>query len=468
MKMLLMKFCSLLVIALGVLLLVWALGLTPITEPLWMYYGQLMANESVPPIVVQVLVAAVLLVLGLIAFLPGGNPRSLRRAVVIPTEHGQVAVQLDALRPVLLKVLRRMPEVRKVKLSIKPPRGKKKAIVTAFVSLRQQAKLDLRQHVDLITQHIAETAVKLLGIENLVDIEVFVDGIKVDAKAAAREVLASAEQFETRLLAQTAPAVPGVLGYDAPAVAASAMAELPAKADKVDEELAEDYASEAEELYEEADIEAEEEEAALEEEEAADENEGKAASKEADYASGDDFIPAFIESENAPPLPPIDPDNHSTPSDATVNNYDSDPEYVLPPMNEQEVPLNLAEADISSALDPADIFSGENAIPLPHEEVQGAHADAEESADPLGDAMQEDEDVTRIPAQQGTPFEALSVETEAIPEAVEIHVGDDEPVEDASPGMSLADVEDIPAPPELPAEPDSEAPVPSRKRWSFF
>lgn len=455
MKMLLMKFCSLLVIALGVLLLVWALGLTPITEPLWMYYGQLMANESVPPIVVQVLVAAVLLVLGLIAFLPGGNPRSLRRAVVIPTEHGQVAVQLDALRPVLLKVLRRMPEVRKVKLSIKPPRGKKKAMVTAFVSLRQQAKLDLRQHVDLITQHIAETAVKLLGIENLVDIEVFVDGIKVDAKAAAREVLASAGQFETRLLAQTAPAVPGVLGYDAAAVGASAMAELPAKADEMEEEQADEYASEAEELYEEADIEAEEEE-------------GAAESKEVDYASGDDFVPAFIESENAPPLPPIDPDNHSTPSDATVNNYDSDPEYVLPPMNEQEVPLNLAEADISSALDPADIFSGENAIPLPHEEVEGAHADAEESADPLGDAMQEDEDVTRIPAQQGTPFEALSVETEAIPEAVEIHVGDDEPVEDASPGMSLADVEDVPAPPELPAEPDSEAPVPPRKRWSFF
>lgn len=433
MKTLLMKLCSLLVLALGALLLAWALRLTPVTEPLWKYYTEFMSGETVSPMVVQVIAAAVLLVLGFIAFLPSGNPRSLRRAVLVPSEHGQVAVQLDALRPVLLKVLRKMPEVRKVKLAIKPPRGKKKAVVTAFVSLRQQANLDLRQHVDIITQHIAETAVKLLGIANLVDIEVFVDGIKVDAKAAAQAVLASKESFETRLLAQAAPVAAGALAYEAATTNNPAPAEtaIQLTATAQEEEVEEDEV--AEEVEQDTAEEYDQDEAITEE---------LAEEEEELIASGEELIPAFVESENAPPLPPIDPDALVTPIEATHNAFDSDAGYVLPPMSEQEAALNPKPGDES---DPDALE--ESAIA---EHVSDAHESGLELNDPLAEALWEDDEATAIPEGDVSGLEEAEVETIGL-----------EPMDATEPaagteGASPSD-EEPPLPPEAP-----------RKRWSFF
>lgn len=435
MKTLLMKLCSLLVLAMGALLLAWALRLTPVTEPLWGYYTEFMSGETVSPMVVQVIAAAVLLVLGLIAFLPSSNPRSLRRAVLVPSEHGQVAVQLDALRPVLLKVLRKMPEVRKVKLAIKPPRGKKKAVVTAFVSLRQQANLDLRQHVDIITQHIAETAVKLLGIANLVDIEVFVDGLKVNAKAAAQAVLSSKESFETRLLAQAAPVAAGALAYEAAATVNPA----PEEAAIVPASTAREEGPEEDELAKDVD-----QDAAGEHDQDEALHEALAEEEEELIASGEELIPAFVESENAPPLPPIDPEALVTPTEATHNAFDSDAGYVLPPMSEQEEALNPRPGDES---DPDALE--ESAIA---EHISDAHEAGLALNDPLAEASREAEEAAAIPegdlgGEEEAEVQTIGLEpmdaTESAPEA-------------EAEGASPTD-EEPPLPPEAP-----------RKRWSFF
>lgn len=415
MKLFLMKLCSLLVVLQGALLLAWYLGLAPVNEIFVKYYSQLLQNGTLPPLAVEVLVCAVLIVVGFVAFLPGRPSRSLRRSVVIKTEHGQVAVQLEALRPALMKVLRRMPEVRKVKLEIKPVKGRGKAHIIAHVSLRQQASLNVSQHVDLITQHIAETAVKLLGLENLVEIDVIVDGIKVNAKMAAREVLSSAEHFRARIAAEeiSGTATAALAGGVAAIAATEA---LPAPADTHPVEM------EALELKRPL-HEYEEESAGWEEGEDADEEE-------------------MLDAVDPGSLPPLNMD----PSDsgATFNSDTEDTAYALPPLSEQDAPIEVAEVDEPDATTP--VF--ENAVEqedVEQEDVEeGEEADTDTEVDPFVNAFGDEE------------AEAPTLSAPSDDEAVVI-----EPMGD---GAEEAPEEVIPEA----IEGNNEPGVAEKKRWGFF
>ena len=390
MKLFLMKLCSLLVVVQGALLLAWYLGLAPVNELFVKYYGQLLQNGTLPPLVVEVAVCSVLIVVGFVAFLPGGPSRSLRRSVVIKTDHGQVAVQLEALRPALMKVLRRMPEVRKVKLEIKPVKGRGKAHVIAHVWLRQQASLNVSQHVDLITKHIAETTVKLLGLDNLVDIDVIVDGIKVNAKLAAREVLSNAEGLRARIAAEE------VMGLTTAAIAATGA--LPAPAEIAPVEM------DALELTRPlSDYEDDEEDPNIPE----------------DDGEEEELLDA-VDPGNLPPL------NMDSSGGATDNSDPDDHGYALPPLSEQAIPVDVAEPE--DAVETAPVFLDA----VEQEEETQAEAEVDPFANAFGEqeaeaptltalsALADDEDVVMQPMGD----EPASTPEEVIPESVE---GNSEP-----------------------------------------
>ena len=418
MKLLLMKVCSVLVLVQGALLLAWYLGVAPINEYVVRYYGELMQNDMVQPLLIQVMVCAVLIVVGLIAFLPSLPNRSLRRSVVIATEHGQVAVQLEALRPALMRVLRKMPEVRKVKLELKPTKGRHKARIIAHISLRQQASLDVRQHVDLVTQHIADTTLKLLGLENLADIEVIVDGIKVDSKLVAREVLSNAQQLRARLAAEDVAVL--TAGITASAATATATAiEMDALPERPEPLRFED---EDEDVVALLDDEQEEIES--------------------------------LDSLDSGALPPINP----VPSD-TGATFESDG-YSLPPLSEQELPVEVEEE------------AEEETAPVFAQAIE--QAEVEEVEDEVESELVEEAEysATLTPAEAEDPFAFAYTEEEAedtVPALTPLP-DDDEPVEPEhqfeelapAPIREEAVIEEAP----LPDNDDpGEAP---KKRWSFF
>jgi len=403
MKLFLMKLCSLLVVLQGALLLAWYLGLAPVNEYVVRYYGQLLQNETVPPLVVEIVVCAVLITLGLVAFLPGGRSRSMRRSVVIKTEHGQVAVQLEALRPALMKVLRRMPEVRKVKLEIKPVKGRGKAHVIAHVWLRQQASLNVSQHVDLITRHIAETTVKLLGLEHLVEIDVIVDGIKVNAKLAAREVLSNADQLRARIAAEevsTSNTTAALAGGAAAIVATEA---LPAPAEIAPVEM--DALELTRPLHEYDDDEADTDASVLLE----------------DDTEEEELLDA-VDPGNLPPL------NMDSSGGATFNSDADDSAYALPPLSEQEIPVELAEPEEEEA-ETAPVFP--DAVEQEDDSEPEAPAPAADEADLEAD-----------------PFAAIEETTEEVEES------DEEP--ELEPELESGSQE-------LPQPVEEE-----KKRWGFF
>ncbi len=377
MKLFLMKICSLLVVLQGALLLAWYLGLAPVNEYVVRYYGQLLQNETIPPLVVEIVVCAVLITVGLVAFLPGGRDRSLRRSVVIKTEHGQVAVQLEALRPALMKVLRRMPEVRKVKLEINPVKGRGKAHVIAHVWLRQQASLNVSQHVDLITRHIAETTVKLLGLDHLVEIDVIVDGIKVNAKLAAREVLSDAEQLRARIAAEDVSTATAVALTGGGVAAIAATESLPAPAEIAHVEM--DALELTRPLHEYEDDEVDADASVLIE----------------DDSEEEELLDA-VDPGNLPPL------NMESSGGATFNSDTDDSAYALPPLSEQEIPVEVAEPEEEEA-ETAPVFPDaveqeediEPEAPSPAEDESNVEADPfatiDETAKEVEEASEEPE-----------------------------------------------------------------------------
>lgn len=316
MKLFLMKLCSLLVLLQGCLLLAWFLNLAPLTEPLRNLYSQALVASPVPPLTLQILLAAAFAVIGLVAFLPRFSGGSMRRAVIIPTEHGNVAVQLEALRPALLKVLRKMPEIRKVRLRLKPTKGRGKVHIVAHIQLKQQASLDVRQHVDIVAAHIADSTVRLLGLENMAEVEVVVDGINVNAKAAAKAVQEEAQSFRAHLASHAKTeelalaAATAAAALDSVAVAAHADDTATPFA-RLDEGREAAPAPAEPEPY----VEWKDED-------------------EAEDAVATPLDTPATQSENLEPLADMDLPEAST--EATINREDGDVSYSFPPLSEQE------------------------------------------------------------------------------------------------------------------------------------
>jgi hypothetical protein len=320
MKLFLMKLCSLLVLIAGALLLAWGLGISPVIEPVMRGYAQVVQADTLPPRWLEIIIAASLMVLGAVAFLPRLSGPSMRRTLRIPTEHGNVAVQLEALRPALLKVLRKMPEIRKVRLNLKPSKARDKVHIIAHIALRQDASLDVQHHVDIVAAHIAESTVRLLGLENMAEVEVIVDGINVNARAAAKAVQEEAQNFRAHLASHAKTEELAVA-----AASAAAALDHVAVAAQHNEEAA---------PFAQLDAQAESDAPQGEEEPYVEWNEEDA---DTDATAETPGVP----SENVELL--AEADLPAMGDEPTINRDDSDVSYALPPLSEQEE--DEAEAD---------------------------------------------------------------------------------------------------------------------------
>ncbi len=134
------------------------------------------------------IIAGILLVLvGLYGFLPK-MPSRKGGTITFKGANGDIVLQLKPVQQVLLKMMRRMPEVYSIKLQVRPDKDGKRALITADVVLKNCAALGARHCAKIVAECISSTARNLLGLEDLTAVQVNVSGIHLDATATGKQV----------------------------------------------------------------------------------------------------------------------------------------------------------------------------------------------------------------------------------------------------------------------------------------
>ncbi len=203
MKLFILKLLSLVVAVVGCVSLIFALGLADIPE-VKPYLDQIPAilsdlQSKLPKelaflkevLTVQGLWftgSIVALVFGIYGFSPKSRKWRKPKKISYTGPHGEVQIQLDTVEQSLNHVLARMPEVKRINVKVDPQDGGRRALIRAEVVLLQRPGQNARALASLVTDYIAETASKLLGLEDLATIELKVTGIVVNSKKSSQAI----------------------------------------------------------------------------------------------------------------------------------------------------------------------------------------------------------------------------------------------------------------------------------------
>ena len=200
MKLFILKLLSLLVLCLGLLSLAYNIGFAPVTDFVAQLPDKLVElQNNLPESVVQakgVLEIKILWLIGSIAAIVFGIygfvPRSTKwrkpKRISYDGPHGLVQIQLDTVEESLNRVLARMPEVKKIDVKVEPREGGRSALIKADTVLQHQAGQNARAIAGLVSDYIAETATKMLGLEELATIELNIIGINVNSRKSSKVI----------------------------------------------------------------------------------------------------------------------------------------------------------------------------------------------------------------------------------------------------------------------------------------
>lgn len=200
MKLFILKLLSLIVFVVGVVSLLVALGLPEVKGYLDQAPAFIADLQSKLPeelsflrevLTVQGLWftgSIVAIVFGIYGFAPRSTKWRKPKKISYTGPHGEVQIQLDTVEHSLNQVLARMPEVKRINVKVEPHDGGRRALIRAEVVLLQRPGQNARALASLVTDYIAETASKLLGLEDLATIELKVIGIVVNSKKSSKAI----------------------------------------------------------------------------------------------------------------------------------------------------------------------------------------------------------------------------------------------------------------------------------------
>ena len=138
--------------------------------------------------------AGILLVLvGLYGFLPK-LPSRKNKTITFRGVNNEITLELKPIQKMLLKIMRRMPEVYSIEVDICPDREGRRALIDAKVVLQNCAALGARQTLKMVEENIYSTASGLLGLEDCV-VNMTLKGVHVDPAASGKQIR---EQLELR------------------------------------------------------------------------------------------------------------------------------------------------------------------------------------------------------------------------------------------------------------------------------
>lgn len=201
MKLFILKLLSLLVFCLGLVSLGIAMGLPEIQsyliEPALEFLAS--SQDKLPPALdflkgaltpqgLWFTGSVIAIVLGIYGFFPRMAKYRKPKKIAYEGPHGEVQIQLESVENSLNQVLARMPEIKKINVRVDPQENGRKALIRADVVLYQQPGQNARAVASLVSDYIAETATKLLGLEELANIDLNVTGIVVNTRKSSKAI----------------------------------------------------------------------------------------------------------------------------------------------------------------------------------------------------------------------------------------------------------------------------------------
>lgn len=205
MKLLVLKLCSLLTIAVGIIGLAFVLNVPQLAEFLANNAEWLPATpeESIARFAGWLASAAVVTLLGIYGFVPKmGREKAKTREIHFEGEHGDVAIQLDSVQRALTNVIGRMPEVKRVQVSVSADKEGRRALINADVVLYSNPDVRARQTAHQVTEYISQSAINILGLEDLATIKLNVVGFEVNPKLVSKKIRAD---YKERMEAEKRP-----------------------------------------------------------------------------------------------------------------------------------------------------------------------------------------------------------------------------------------------------------------------
>ena len=186
MKLLAMKLVSLLVLVAGVVALCIAFNVPQVQQPYDQFRDALMTNMGDPLNVKLLIFGAVLTVLGFYSLIPAFPDNARKRTITYAGDHGEIDIRLDQAEYTINQVLRKMPEVQSVRVSVKPDQDHKQAIITADAVVYNQEDQPAKQTYEMLAHLIEETATDVLGLDIQQPIHLRVRGTKLKNKKTSQ------------------------------------------------------------------------------------------------------------------------------------------------------------------------------------------------------------------------------------------------------------------------------------------
>ncbi len=154
-----------------------------------------------------------LIIMGLLALLPLAKP-GRKSTISFPGTHGEVTIQLDSVEETLSRVVSKMPEVKKISVRVTPSEDNHRAQVTADVLMYKGAgSPGAREIANRISDYLADTAVNVLGVEDVTTVNLNVRGIIV---GGAEPSIARTKTEPAKEPAPAAEPVEASRGFDEP------------------------------------------------------------------------------------------------------------------------------------------------------------------------------------------------------------------------------------------------------------
>ncbi len=134
------------------------------------------------------------MIAGIVMCVVGGYgflPRLCRRkakTVTYAGSQGEIKVELKPARKMLLKVMRKMPEIYSIKVALKPDKEGKRIGIQADVVLRNSAALGANQCAKRVADYLTTAAKEVLAIEEVNSVRVNIKGVHGSASKTGRQL----------------------------------------------------------------------------------------------------------------------------------------------------------------------------------------------------------------------------------------------------------------------------------------
>lgn len=196
-----------------------------------------------------VAVGAGCVLLGLIGLLPLTRRKKGKKTISFAGTHGDVTIELDSVEATLNRMVNKLEEVQKVWVRVTPSEDNRRAYVKAdAVIVKRSAGESTSAITQRVVDYLNDTAVNILGVEDVTKVDLNVRKILVDAKLLSKAPEPAAAQGDADAEPEVEPAVERVAPEAAATVAQDAEMEAPViiGPDTVDASLLDETAPEAE------------------------------------------------------------------------------------------------------------------------------------------------------------------------------------------------------------------------------